>query len=164
MSNIRALYTALAALSMNFTNEASTTTSVTAYDLDELKGRYEKPDLPARILLPMEEYNAANAGVPEMMNAGSSGVGAEMGWNVIDLYLHARTGQGRGLLDMLPDLVRYAGNYVEVLLDNRAPAAQVDLQSLTPVIGVYEFPVGSESHYLGVECRLSFRELINPGG
>ncbi len=164
MSNIRALYTALAALDLDFANEASGTTSVAAYDLDELKSGYEKPDLPARILLPMEEYGAANAGVDELMNAGSSGVGGEMRWNVIDLYLHVRSGQGRGLLDVLPDLVRYAGNYVETLLDNRAPAAGLDLQALTPVIGVYEFPVGSEAQYLGVEVQLTFRELINPSG
>ncbi len=75
-----------------------------------------------------------------------------------------RSGQGRGLLDVLPDLVRYAGHYVETLLDNRAPAAGLDLQSLTPVIGVYEFPVGSEAQYLGVEVQLIFRELIHPGG
>lgn len=164
MSNIRALYTALAALDMDFINEASGSTLVTAYDLDELKGSYENPDLPARVLLPMEEYNGVNPGVPELMNAGSTNVGGEMSWNVIDLYLHASTGQGRGLLDYLPDLVRYAGNYVEVMLDARAPVAGLELMSFTPLIGVYEFPVGGERHYLGVECQLTFRELVHPGG
>jgi hypothetical protein len=164
VSNIRALYTALAGLDMSFAPEAGGSTSVAAYDLDDLKGRYEKPDLPARVLLPMEEYNAASPGVPELMNAGSTGVGGELSWNVIDLYLHARTGQGRGLLDYLPDLVRYAGNYIEVMLDTRAPTVGIELMSLTPLIGVYEFPVGGERHYLGVECQLTFRELINAGG
>lgn len=164
MSNIRALYTALAALNLDYTDEAAGTTIVTAYDLDELKNNYENPDLPARVLLPMEEYNASNAGVEELMNAGQSGVGGEMLWNITDLYLHSRTGQGTGLMDVLPDLVRYAGNYVEVLLDNRSPAAGLDLQTLTPVVGVYEFPVDSAVSYLGVEVQLVYRELINPAG
>lgn len=151
---------------MSFANEASGTTTVVGNDIDTFKRNnlIQKADLPARVLLPMEEYGNTAAGIPEVMNVGTGNNGGAMIWNIIDLYLHKVAASDRSYGDVLPDLIRYAGNYAEVMLSNTQPTALMYLQTLTPIIGVYNFPVGSEAQFFGVECRLEFMENINPGG
>lgn len=171
MSTIRTLYTKIAALDMSFTKEAGGTTTVTGKDIDSFKrnNSFQKADIPARILLPMEEYGNAASGVPEIMNMGTGNVGGEMGWNIVDLYLHKHAGADRGYSEILPDLVRYAGNYIEVIMSNTRPTSSgvsllQYLQTVTPIIGVYNFPVSTDDQYFGVEVRLEYKEHINPGG
>jgi len=164
MSGVRGLYGALADISMTFLTEAGAQQVVTGYDLHELKEKWERPDLPCRLILPMEEYNAVSAGVPEPMSVGSTGVLGLMTWNVVDLMLWKEVGQGRGLQDHLPDMVRYAGQYIEQIMNHTNPMPHMQLARVAPNIGVYEFPVGTDRKYYGVEVQLSFEEIINPSG
>lgn len=159
MSNIRNLFTYLADLPVTFKDEAGSMVTPTGYDLPELKKHWERPDMPCRLILPMEEYNAVSAGVFEPMNAGTS-TGGEMGWNVVDLMLYQKTGQTRGLQDVLPDLVSYMGAYVHAILGNNQPVPGFRMQSVAPNAGVYEFPVGSGQTYYGVEAQVSYIELL----
>lgn len=161
MSNIRSAYGALADISMNFTNEAGGTTTVTADDLHELKDHYEAADLPKRVLLPTQEYNNNNPGAFEMGSAGTTGVFAEMMWAATDLLLFEEAGLGL-IEEHLPDMVRYAGNYIETIQDNRAIATNIEIMSHVPLWGTYEYPVGSGQQYHGVEIQIVMRELINP--
>ena len=84
-------------------------------------------------------------------------------WNVTDLMLWEAVGQQRGLLDVLPDLVRYCGAYAEAVLDARVPATNITLATVPGLRpGVFEWPLGSGRQFFGVEVLLSYQELINP--
>ena len=167
MSGIRALYTALSNVDMVFVKEGGGNQAVTGLDLNEFKrfNKMHNADLPVRVLLPTDEYGAAGAGTSEPMNAGTAQSGLMM-WNLIDLFLYKSTGKaGRGFGDVLPDLVRYSGDYVDTILGNDALVSdtQIYLQTVTPILGVFTFPVGGTEYY-GVECQLTFMEHINPAG
>ena len=161
MSNLRALYTAIAGIDVVFTAEAGGSVTPTVYDLHELPNTAETADLPLRVLLPLEEWGG-DGPVMELLSTGISGVSGAMTWNVVDLMLYEVVGQTRGMLDVLADLVRYAGAYSEMIMDNRKPVTQTRLKGVAIRPGVYEWPMGSGRSYFGVECGLVFEELINP--
>ena len=160
MSNIRSLYTALAGINITFTTEAGSNATPVAYDLNSLPRGIKTGHLPCRLLLPTEEWEGG--GGLEIMSMGTATASGEMVWNVTDLMLWKAVGQGRGLMDALPDLVRYAGAYVEALIQNRNITPNTRLRSLNVRPGVFQYPLGSNSHFFGVEVNLTFAELINP--
>ena len=160
MSNIRSLYTALAALDITFTTEAGGNSTPTGYDLDSLLQSVDTAQLPCRLLLPTEEYGSDGQGM-ELLAAGNGG-SAEVMWNITDLMLWEPVGQTRGFLDVLPDLVRYCGQYASVLLDNRTPATNIQFMTVSFRPGVFTYPLGGNRSYFGVEVLSTWRELINP--
>ncbi len=166
MSTIRTLYTDLAALSMNFTAENSTTITVSGKDISAFKRNnvVQRADLPIRYILPLADYGTNPSGFTEPANMGAAGVGGTMIWNVVDIFLYKQAGQDRSFSNILPNLVRYAGNYMETILENTQLTTDMFLQSATPRIDVINFPIGTDNDYYGVEVSLEFLENINKGG
>jgi hypothetical protein len=83
-------------------------------------------------------------------------------WKITDLMLWAPAGAGRGIKDYLPDLVIYAGAYIEIAMDNVNIAPYCKLESLDPRIGAFEWPAESGKRYFGVSIYTRWKELINP--
>ena len=160
MSNLRALYTAIAGIDLAFTAEAGGSVTPTVYDLHELPNTAETADLPMRVLLPLEEWGGEGPTF-DMISVGTSSVSGLMFWNVVDLMLYDAVGQTRGMLDILADLVRYSAAYVDMLANNRVPTANIQLMNVAIRPGVYEWPIQSGRSYFGVECALVYQELIN---
>lgn len=162
MSNVRDLYTNLAAVDISFTKEDGVATgTIDCRDLNELPdGVLSGTDLPVRLLLPVEEWGA-NAPNLTKISSGSSGVSARVPWMVVDLLLWEQVGNSQ-ISEYYPDLVKYCGAHVEAMLNNKDIATNVYLQSATYRTGTYQFPMNAKQQYFGVEAMITYWELINP--
>jgi len=161
MGHLRALYSAIAGMEVSFEAEADgAIITPTAYDLHKLFNTIDTTDLPARVLLPVSDMGDGSG--LEVMSAGNSLIFGQINWQVVDLMLLAAVGQGRGMVDYLADLVRYASAYTDSIMTTRTMATGTTLQAFQPSPGIYQWPAGTDHYYFGVECSMSYRELINP--
>lgn len=173
MSRIRDLYRYIASVAVEF--ESPTTggrTRATARDLSDLRNSEAAAEMPVRLLLPVSMLDGDEA---QFATYGDGG--AALQWRVTDLMLWRPLAQGMGLTDAAEDLVLYAGAYADAVVTMRnglSSAAEdgpldeglyeVDLVTAAIRPGVFEFPRGSNRHYLGVECALTFEERLEPEG
>jgi hypothetical protein len=162
MSDIRTHFTNIAEMEVSFEAEDLKAVTPTAYDLDGIKEEYVSNDLPVRLILPMEEWGAGSEG-PIILQAGSGTDLMQFAWNVTDLMLLAPAGEGLGIHEHLPDLIRYAGAYVETIADNHV-LTDMQLAGILVRPGTFEWPMTSGNHYHGVEVPMVWKELINPSG
>jgi len=153
MSNLSALYAALAAGGPAFTFN---TQSITVYAPASLKESYEKVDLPIRVLIPLG--NDADARQGQFVNLGST---LKMLWSIPDLMLLQLAQSGSGLADYAPALISYCGAYADWMRTMRSPASQCALENLDIAPGIYEWPAGSKREYAGVLCLVQYTEVLS---
>lgn len=163
MSNIRSLYTALAAADMSYTNEAGGTTTVACHDLHQVKQQYTRGELPIRVLLPLEEMPSGGSSQSQMVTASANGSAGMLAllWTVTDLYLHRVATDGGNLLqDIMPDLLRYADQYASVVAAGLTGTADcLTMQAITFSAGVYEYPQASGAFFHGVSVQHQWLEV-----
>lgn len=138
----------------------TTTSGITphAYDLDELLDSINTAQLPCRLLLPVGNE-------PGEGREGSHiaiGTAMTIVWQIKDLMLWQATEQGLGLKQFAPELVDYAGKYLDAMRAwGKCPYANTTLERVNIVPGEYEWPRMSGRFYAGVLCQLSVREVVS---
>lgn len=162
MSDVRALYSALAELVVSFKNEEGRDVSITGRDLHKMKTN-EIGALPVRILTPFKERGSGASDL-RLLTVGTSNVFGTMTWRIADIMLLCEAGERYGIYKVLPDLVRYSGAYAERIADAGADLGigTMTYTGLQLDAALIEWPMGSGQEYYGVEAILSYEELINP--
>jgi hypothetical protein len=118
----------------------------------KLKARFETADLPCRVILPFGADFTARASALTIGGTPKSGV-----WQPIDLLLWESVGQGRGLVDVAPDLLAYIDAYNTAIRAAlrlvTSPVAVVESWTFSPDLYTY-----GELQCWGVEVRLTVKE------
>lgn len=156
MSVVRDIFTNLAAQSVAFTTEGGIAVTPTALDLHQIKPRVDVADLPVRLVYPLGPYVAASGAEYVAMGRGTT-----VRWKLLDDMLWASALSGATIWSVLPDLVRYAGAYADMLADFRQPVAangssrtSLEEWDITPAVIQW-----GETQYLGVRATLTVQEL-----
>lgn len=153
MSAISSIYAALAAKTV--TVGAFTPT---VYTLATLPNGISSAQLPCRLLLPLGDI--ANEGRDVEFIA--TGATITVNWQIKDLLLWAPATHGLGVRSYAPDLVAYAGAYVDMLRTFKGPSTQSNLESASVIPGVYRYPGGEGGiDYVGALCTLQIMEVLN---
>lgn len=106
-----------------------------------LRARFDTADLPCRVILPFGANFTARASALTIGGTPKSG-----SWQPVDLLLWESTGQGRGIIDILPELVAYIDAY------NTAIRAALRLVS-SPVAIAESWTFAPDLYtYGGLEC------------
>ena len=153
MSALNAIYAALE-------DKTVTTTSgktPVIYGLAELPESIATAHLPCRLLLPV----GGTPGEGRDMNFIAIGTGVTIIWQLTDLMLWQASEQGIGLREFAPEIVDYAGKYLDMLRTFRCPYANTALESASMTPGEYEWPRGSGRFYAGVLCQLNIKEVAS---
>lgn len=160
MSQIRTVYSNLAALSVTFTRESGGSITVGAKDLDELPNSVAAADAPVRLLLPYANTTETRDG----QFASLDRVGRQE-WFLSDLLLWKPAPLGSGIAESAADLVRYQGAYFEMLRDWRdcgivGGDSDVELIGWRAAPGVYDWPIGGNAWWQGVMITLQVLEVM----
>jgi len=153
MSVITNIYDALEAKTVTTTSGKTPT----VYGLDNLPEKIETAHLPCRLLLPV----GGNPGEGRDLSFIAIGTGVTINWQVTDLMLWQASEQGIGLREFAPEIVDYAGKYVDMLRTFRCPYQNTALESASMTPGEYEWPRGSGRFYAGVLCQLNIKEVAS---
>lgn len=156
MSQVRTLYSTLAATSVTFTKEAGTSVTVAAKDVSALPSAVQAADAPVRLLLPYSVTTRADGSfltVDTILAAT---------WVISDLLLWKPGTLGAGIADSAADLVRYQGAYLEALrsLASMGGLAGVQLLSIELSPGLYDWPIGSNTWWQGVMASVTVLEEL----
>lgn len=159
MSRLRDLYRLLATRLVSWSSPTlGQVVEPPTRDLDHLRNFESSAELPVRLLLPVSALEGTNTEFITYCNTMTAT------WRVTDLMLFRPLAQGMGLQDAAEDLVLYAAAYTAALPGLRYALRDdentFDLTSTTMQPGVFEFPRGSGTRYLGVECALTFTETL----
>lgn len=157
MSVVRQIYTNIAASPVAFTTEAGDAVSVAAWDLHQIRPRVAQADLPARLLYPMGPYSAASPSEYVAIGTGST-----VKWRILDDMLWLPATSGNAIWDVMPDLVRYAGAYADMIALMRQPVPGAVAGSRTTLEGWDIAPAliqWGETSYFGVRVSLTVQEL-----
>jgi hypothetical protein len=153
MSVIMKVYSALEAKSVTTTSGKTPT----VYGLNELPENITTSQLPCRLLLPV----GGTPGEGRDLSFIAIGTGVTVNWQITDLMLWQASEQGIGLREFAPEIVDYAGKYVDMLRTFRCPYANTALESASVTPGEYEWPRGSGRFYAGVLCQLNIKEVVS---
>lgn len=124
---------------------------VPAYTPDALPSALQSAHLPARLLLP--QRGGARTILPRTLNGSRSMVL----WDMTDLVLLTPLGQGRGVHDHAPLLMRCASAYRDALRVGWQFADGALLSQVSLTSGVFAYPDGGIARYVGIEARLTLR-------
>lgn len=157
MSQIRQIYSNLAALPIAFTTEAGVTVSLTALDLDELPDALSDADAPRRLLLPFSATTYGRDG--QFATLDSIG---QIYWNICDLLLWKRGQLGGGIAETAADLLRYQAAYVEALRAFRVMGTLGDVEMVRwdLVPNLYDYPIGGATLWQGVMVTITVLEVL----
>jgi hypothetical protein len=160
MSQIRTIYSNLAAQSVTFTKEAGGSVTVTAKDLDELPSAVQAADAPTRLLLPYANTTETRDG----QFASLDSVGRQE-WFLSDLLLWKPAPLGSGIAESAADMIRYQGAYFEMLRSFKdcgivGGDSDVELIGWRAIPGVYDWPIGGDSWWQGVMITLQVLEVM----
>ena len=156
MSNLRGLYTALAAIDITFIKEDTVSETVSAYDLNSIPNTIASANLPIRILTPV---NGRCEGI-ESASSADEASGRIVVWELTDLMLWRPTAHGSGLRDFASDLTRYIDAYELTMRAHRNILTGFDIMSMRFAPDVYGYPAGGKFDYFGVKIILTIREPI----
>ena len=104
MSQIRTIYSNLAAQSVTFTRENGASVTVTARDLHQLPVSVNAADAPLRLVLPYSTDTEGRDGAFASLDT----IG-RMDWYIVDLLLWKPGTLASGIAESAADLVRYQG-------------------------------------------------------
>jgi hypothetical protein len=153
MAQLLAIYAALAALPVTFTDGAGNARSIAALPLDETPQAVDSAIVPVRLLQP---FGARGEGQLEARYTPGPGVlGIE--WGIADMLFWASAGSGIGLAAYAADLVRYKAAYLEII--RSLGTSQYWVSAWVATVDTFEWPAESGQLYHGVNVRLTVREL-----
>lgn len=152
MSNLRSIVTALAAISVSYTAEASGTVTPTAYDISSLPASMPGANLPARLLGTTRGDSSASfapitAGVADGVVQHS----------ISELAIIELVGLSR-VADEWPDTMRYMDALLVALQANRSIFARCEITGATSARGVFEYPAGSGENFFGCQTIINITE------
>jgi len=156
VSNLRGLYTALAAVDVTFAKEDTASITVSAFDVSAIPNSIPSEILPARFLLPV---NGRGEGLEAVWMAANV-TSAEIVWEITDLMLWQPVAQGRGLIDVAADLTRYIDDFELTFRAQRLITSGFDIMTMRFTPDVFDFPAGGDTSYFGVETIMTIREII----
>jgi len=158
VSQIRQIYSNLAALPISFTTEAGSAISLPAADLHQLPDAVPDANAPVRLLLPFSATTYGRDG----QFASLDTIG-QITWNICDLMLWKRGQLGGGISETAADLLRYQAAYVEALRHFRAMGTIGSVEmlgwQLTP--DLYDYPIGSNTLWQGVMVSITVLEELS---
>lgn len=159
MSQIRTIYSNLAAQSVTFTRENGASVTVTARDLDELPVSGNAADAPLRLVLPYSSDTEGRDGAFASLDT----IG-RMDWYIADLLLWKPGTLASGIAESAADLVRYQGAYAEMLRAMRTmgvTTSDVELIDWRMRPGLYDWPIGSNTWWQGCMVILHVLEVMS---
>lgn len=114
---------------------------------------------PQRVISPLSEADRA-----QRHTRLSFGGQIAWTWQLTDVCLFAKEGQGSGFEYYYPRLTRYMANYVSaVLVDNRqllGARGAAEIVNATLEATLYNFPARSDDWWFAVVAELEIREII----
>ena len=152
MSNLRSIVTALSALTVTYTAEASGSVTPTAYDISSLPSGMAAANLPVRLIGTTRGDSSATitpitAGVSDGMVQHS----------ISELALIELVGLSR-VADEWPDTMRYMDALLVVLQQNRSIYSRSEITSANSARGVFEWPAGSGENFFGCQTIINITE------
>jgi hypothetical protein len=150
MSNLLAIYDALAALPLTFDGQP-----LPVYLPDDLPSAIHNAHLPARLLL------SGRSTVQSMTPLTMSGARSAVLWLVTDLFLFAPIAQGRAVGDAASALARYESAYLSTLRPRLLLTPNAVITQVLAQAGAFAYPDGSSTRFSGVEARLLVREVTS---
>ena len=157
-SRVMEIFAAVAAQTVTI---ASTAQAISALGLDGARDSIEAADLPVRLIMPFENSRQRESGRP----AGIAPLYRAM-WAVTDVLLYAAANSGLGLVEFAPVLTEYAGAYLGLVANVRAPVpgAGITLEDWSCQPQMIEYPQGSGNWYYGAVCTISYVENVTLQG
>jgi hypothetical protein len=134
---------------------AGTVTGVAGADLPE---SMESAALPIRLLLPTGGRIGTTATLGKTFANGGQGVTVAE-WEITDTLFFRALGAGIGMTDLAPVVTAYCAAYLSsfaLLRTARWSVTQVQF----PVIGAFEWPMGSDRWWSGVQAAVVVKEII----
>jgi hypothetical protein len=132
-----------------------TVTGVTGADLPE---SVESASLPLRLLLPTGGRQDAVASLGKTFASGGQGV-TVIEWELTDTLIYRALGAGLGITDLAPIVTGYCADYLSIFAPLRTPRWSVTSVRF-PVIGGFEWPMGSDRWWSGVQAALTVKEIM----
>lgn len=132
----------------------------TVYGLADVKNSYASGDLPVRILLSLSGGLQGQEMRFETISGSNPALGNQqnINWQIVDLLLWLPQGQGSGGKQVTPQLVEYAGKYIDAVRPNRLIATRASVENLSVDVGIFAYP-NEGTRYYGCECRWTIKEL-----
>ena len=154
MSQINAIYAALAAVSITLTDG----TPIACKSLAQLPESLNTTILKSRFLFPIGQ-NPGEARDGQFIAIGNV---ITINWQIPDLMLYQASEQGRGLKEFAPQLVDYCGKYADAMRTfGKAPTSHSTIESFQMIPNEYEWPLGTGNYYAGVLCLLNIKEVLS---
>ncbi len=153
MSQMRAITTALAAMSVSYTAEAGGTVTPTAYDVSALPTSVPAANLPVRL---MGVTRGDSSAVLSPFTAGVND--GQILHSFTELCLIELVGLSR-VADEWSDTMRYADALLAVLQTNRGILARCEITNANVQRGVFEYPNNSNEQFYGCQTIISVMEI-----
>lgn len=132
--------------------------TVPARNIGDRRNKVNNSDLPVRLMMWSSDQQGAGNDLHYVDNVGNT---ISITWHVVDLMLFAPEKTGLGFYVRDPKLVEYADNYRTALHDFTTCAEPFGWQLVTATIqpGNFEYPLGSDLWYVGVQVSMDILEL-----
>ena len=154
MSNLRNIVTALAALTVTYTDEATISVTVSNYGVQSAPSSMPSANLPVRLVGLLR--GGANSSVSFLDASGNDG---KVEHSIGELALLMPVGLSRPV-DEWPDTMRYSDAYMLVVQSNRSIYARCEIEQASLQRGMFEYPSGSGEYFYGIETSLRVCEYI----
>lgn len=152
-SNLRGITDAITNLSVSYTNEAGSSVTPTAKDINQIPTSLASADAPIRLIGVTTE-----GGNTDVMVFDAVDTNVEYTHTVTELALIENVGLSR-LSDELPDQQRYSDAILGTLVSNRGIYTNSDITTATATRTVTEFPSGSDEWWYAVITEIMVREF-----
>jgi hypothetical protein len=159
MSQIRAIYSNLAAQAVTFATELGPSVTVAALDLHQLPVSVAAANAPLRLMLPYSTDTEGRDGAFASLDTLG-----RMDWYIADLLLWKPGTLASGIAESAADLVRYQGAYAEMLRSMRTMGvltSDVELIDWRMRPGLYDWPIGSNTWWQGCMVILHVLEVMD---
>ena len=153
MSNVRAITTAIAAVSVTYTKEVGGTVTPTAYDISALPPSVPAANLPVRLLGAVRGSSSASF-VYE--TAGTTAASVEH--SISELALIEMVGLSR-MQDEWCDTMRYMDALLDALQANRSIYTRSEIVGISCQREVIEWPAQSGEFYFGCMSTFNIKQL-----
>lgn len=147
-------YDDLEAMAVTYTNKDGSPATANALNLDEQSDSIETAHLPCRILTFIQPDTAVI-----LRGAGSTAT-----WNITDLFLLETAARDIGGSILKPVLKRYEVAYLEAVEKQwnlvHGWSTETFGLNVTMRAGKFEYPSQSGTWFYGVQCDVSFEEIV----
>ena len=152
MSSLRSVCTAIAALTVSYTKEATGTVTVTNYDVDAAPNQILAADLPARLIGVARGSTSSN-----FARRTATQTDVETTHSGRELALIEKIGLSR-TRDEWADVMRYVDAFLAVMVSNRDIVAKCQISSVNSNRAVYEYPANSGDYFYGAQTDITILE------